>query len=199
MTFLLMAAISAMTADEKPLVCAVMPDNSVNNKAAGVEYAGVKYTFCCGMCPGSFKKNPSQYVKAAADSDTVVGTSLFDAVTGARIDLKKAKFSSDYKGTRFWFNTADEKATFDKSPAKYGVAPAKEALVCAVSGEAIADYGTSAGYVDYEGVRYYACCEGCLPSLKKDIATLKSSDKVKVTEPKVIMGHNNTPHKHDGQ
>ncbi|MGY2499050.1 YHS domain-containing protein, partial [Klebsiella pneumoniae] len=91
MTFLLMAALSAMTVEEKPLVCAVMPDNSVNNKAAGMEYAGAKYTFCCGMCPGAFKKDPAKYVKTAAESDTVVGTSLFDAVTGARIDLKKAK------------------------------------------------------------------------------------------------------------
>jgi len=198
MTFLLMAALSAMTAEDKPLVCAVMTDNAVNNKAAGMEYAGTKYTFCCGMCPGAFKKDPAKYVKTAAESDMVIGTSLFDAVTGARIDLKKAKFSSDYKGTRFWFNTADEKATFDKNPAKYGTTPAKESMVCAVSGEAIADYGTSAGYVDFEGVRYYACCEGCFPTLKKDIASLKANDKVKVTSPKVITGHNNTPHNHDG-
>ena len=198
MTFALMAAMAALSSDVKPLACAVMPDNVVNAKAAGIEYAGVKYTFCCGMCPPSFSKNPQKYIKSAVDDNLVIGTSLFDPISGERVDLKKATLSSDFKGTRFFFTSDEEKASFDKEPAKFAKAPDQESLICAISGEKIADYGSAAGYVDFDNVRYYACCPSCFPSMKKDPASLKSNPKVVLSAPKALMGKNNEPHKHDG-
>ncbi|MES1227897.1 MAG: hypothetical protein ABUL72_04445, partial [Armatimonadota bacterium] len=143
-------------------------------------------------------KNPDKYIKSAVESDLTIGTSLFDPVSGARIDLKKATISSDYKGTRYYFNTPEEKTSFDSEPVKFTKTPEKESLVCAMSGEKIADYGSAAGYVDFEGVRYYACCPDCFPAMQKDPAKLKGNKKVVITAPKPIMGHNNEATHHDG-
>ena len=197
MTFALIAALAAHSADQKPLVCAVMTDNAVNSRASGIEYAGVKYTFCCGMCPSAFTRNPAKYVKAAEEGDIVVGTSLFDPVSGARVDIKTAKFSSDFHGCRYFFSVNEDKSAFDAAPAKFTKTPDKESLVCAMSGEKIADYGSSAGYADYDGVRYYACCSDCLPAMKKDLTALKTSKAV-ISTPKAIMGKNNEAMKMGG-
>lgn len=194
LTFLLVA----LALEEKPVVCAVMPSHPVKAVAAGVEYAGAKFTFCCAGCPAPFKKDPAKYIKQAATAGNIIGTSLFDPVSGLRVDATKAVASSDFKGVRFHFASAANKTAFDAEPAKFGVVPEKESLVCAVSGETVADYGTSAGYVDHKGVRYYACCAGCIAGLQKNIAELAKGPKVKVTTPKPIMGKNSTPHNHEG-
>ena len=196
MTLTMLLAVVAL--EEKPVVCAVMPSHSVKTTAPGVEFSGAKFTFCCGGCSGPFKKDPAKFLKQASDAGNVIGTSLFDPVSRLRQDPSKAVAWSDYKGVRFHFASAENKATFDADPTKYGTIPNKESLVCAVSGETVADYGTSAGYADHNGVRYYACCAGCMAGLQKDIAELSKGPKVKVTAPKAIAGKNSVPHIHDG-
>jgi YHS domain-containing protein len=52
------------------IACAVMPSNKVNiaeatKKHMYADYKGNRYFFCCGGCPGAFKKSPATYVKSA--------------------------------------------------------------------------------------------------------------------------------------
>ena len=109
-----------------------------------------------------FAKDPSGAIKKSAKAGKTVGLSLFDPVSMKRIDSEKAKGGfSDYKGIRFYFDTEDEKATFDKEPKKFGALPKKEALFCPVMGNPVKSYAKASGYADYEGVRYYFCCAGC--------------------------------------
>jgi len=168
--------------NDGPVKCAVMGTaTKANSKAA--EYAGTRFPFCCGGCPEAFMKEPTKYLKAAAESNDVIGTYMFCPVSGEKIDLEKAKDTMDYKGVRYAFCCADDKATFAKDPAKFTKTPAKESLVCAVSGDKIASYSEAAGYLDYDGVRYYTCCADCLPALKKDPAGIIAKGKAKVSEP----------------
>jgi YHS domain-containing protein len=164
-----------------PLVCP-MTGEEVTASSASIDFAGTRYQMCCGGCPAGFKKDPGAAVKAAKAKGKTFGTFLFDPVTSARIDAKAAKASSDYKGTRYLFTSAEEKATFDASPAKFATkTPKKEVLYCAVAGHAIKNYAAAGGYVDVDGTRYYTCCTNCLAKLKADnsLATKAPADQVK--------------------
>lgn len=65
-----LAIASVSFAGEKTKVsCAVMPDHKVDIKKATkdkmfADYNGRRYFFCCGGCPGQFKKDPAKYSKA---------------------------------------------------------------------------------------------------------------------------------------
>jgi len=55
---------------QKKLTCPVMKGNPVNVERATKEklfadYKGRRYYFCCGMCPGPFKKDPAKYANKA--------------------------------------------------------------------------------------------------------------------------------------
>jgi YHS domain-containing protein len=47
------------------VLCPVMNEVvATPDKADGyMDYEGKRYYFCCGMCPGKFKENPSLYAK----------------------------------------------------------------------------------------------------------------------------------------
>jgi YHS domain-containing protein len=53
----------------KPMVCAVMPKNTVDIAKATkagmyADYKGNRYFFCCGGCPEAFKKDPAKFASA---------------------------------------------------------------------------------------------------------------------------------------
>lgn len=178
------AAVCLLTpsVNEEPIKCAVMGSPTKATSAA-IEYAGAKFPICCGGCLTPLMKEPVKYLKAAAEDGNTIASFMFCPVSGEKIDIDKAKETVDYKGVRYAFCCGDCKVAFDKEPAKYTKAPAKESMVCANSGEKIASYSAAGGFVDHDGVRYYTCCPDCLAAMKKDPAGVIAKGKAKVAEP----------------
>ena len=182
LTTLTLAMTMGMAAiEEKPLVCPIA-GSEVSKASPAVEYAGTTYAFCCGNCPNTFAKDPKAIITKNAKAGKVIGVSLFDPISHNRIDAKKAKGSSDYMGTRYYFASTANKATFDKSSKKYAAVPKKESLTCAVMGTKIESYSKAVSYVDHEDTRYYMCCVGCTPMMTKDAAKFAGKN---VSEPSV--------------
>lgn len=168
--------VTLIPAQSTPLSCPVM-GSPAGKGAPGIEYKGSLYRFCCAGCDENFSKDPEKYLKSDANKDKVLGTNLFDPVAGARVTEKTGKGgSSDYKGTRYLFLTAEDKKTFDAAPEKYGAIPDKEALFCPMQKEAIKDFASAGGFYDKDGVRYYTCCTDCLAAIKKDPSITKGAD-----------------------
>jgi YHS domain-containing protein len=170
--------------DKAPLVCPMM-GSEIHADSPAVDYNGVRYQFCCAGCDSKFMANPTEALKAEMLKDKMVGVGLFDPVSGKRITEKKAKGSSDFAGVRFYFESEANKATFDAEPKKYGTAPKNEVMVCPVMGKKVT-YATADSYVDYNGVRYYACCGGCSPMLKQDASKFASGVAKSVQAPKAV-------------
>ncbi len=167
--------------DTKPLVCP-MTGEDITAGAATIDFAGTRYSMCCGGCPDGFKKDPTGALKSEKLVGKTTGVFLFDPVSNKRIDHKEAKGgTSDFRGTRYLFATADEKAKFDANPKQFVKAPTKEVLFCTVVGHSIKNYATAGGFVDVGNVRYYTCCADCLAKLKEDPSayTAKGADHVK--------------------
>lgn len=53
---------------KESLYCPVQKDKTPNISEAGAyaDYNGVRYYFCCGMCPGEFAKDPGKYAPTVA-------------------------------------------------------------------------------------------------------------------------------------
>ncbi len=172
-----LAIASLILAQGSAAVVCPMTGGASPETGKAVDYNGVRYTMCCGGCDGPFKKDPQKSLKNEALKGKLVGISLFDPVSGARITEKAAKgVSSDFNGIRYYFASTDDKAKFDAEPKAFTKAPEKEALYCAVMGHELKDYATAGGYVDLANVRYYTCCAGCNTALKKNPAL---ADKAK--------------------
>lgn len=176
------AALAMLVPGDDPVKCAVM-GSPTKDTAPAVEYAGLKFPTCCGGCTAPLLKEPTKYLKAAVEAKNTVAVSLFCPVSGEKLDWSKVTASTEYKGVRYGFCCNDCKEAFAKNSDKFATAPKKESMVCAVSGEKIASYSEAAGFVDYDGVRYYACCADCLPALKKDPAGVIAKGKAHVAEP----------------
>ena len=153
--------------DEKPLSCPIL-GGPVREGAAPTEYAGSQYRFCCGNCEAKFAANPKAAVKASKNSKKTVAAFLFDPITHKQIKAKKAKASTDYQGTRYYFSSQENKAEFLSKSKKYAKVPAKDSLTCAVMGTKIKTYSKAVGYTDVDGVRYYHCCPVCVTMMAKD-------------------------------
>ncbi|MCO5297180.1 MAG: hypothetical protein M9921_10015 [Fimbriimonadaceae bacterium] len=151
--------------DAKPTMCPIMGGPAAKEGPV-VEFAGSKYEFCCAGCDATFQKDPAGALKAEKIQGKTVGVFLFDPVSHHRIEAMKAKGMSEFGGQRYYFETAANKATFDKNMKKYAAVPAKESLVCPVSHETIANYDKAGLYADFNGVRYYICCADCEGSFK---------------------------------
>ncbi len=166
--------------------CAVQPD-PVNPKMGMYDYAGVRYGTCCAGCVAPFTKDPVKFIKAAAEANRTIGIALFDPMTGARIDAKKAPGGySDFKGTRYFFATAASKTTFDTTPAKFAVTTAKEALYCPVMGHAVENYASAGAIADFDGVRYYLCCTDCLGTFKASPGQYAAKASAKAAPAKLV-------------
>ncbi len=176
LSLLLMQSPQAVT----PLVCP-MTAETVTTPAALIDFAGTRYGMCCNDCPAEFKKDPSAAIKSDKLKGKTFGVFLFDPISNARIDAKTAKASSDYKGTRYYFASADEKTTFDATPKKFTATPKKESLYCPVAGHAIKGYAAAGAFLDINGTRYYTCCTNCLAKLKADnsLASKAPTEEIK--------------------
>ena len=171
--------------DNKSLVCP-MTGEDVNGSNLSVDYAGTRYSMCCGGCPEGFKKDPAGALKSTKLAGKTVGVFLFDPISNKRIEAKNAKATSDFKGTRYLFATAEEKKTFDANPKQFVKAPTKEVLFCAVAKEAIKDYASAGGFVDVGTTRYYTCCPNCLAKMKADPKSFTANGADHVADPKAI-------------
>jgi len=167
------------------LTCAMLGSPAAVNGPA-VDYKGVRYPFCCAMCQGGFSKNPEKVITADRNKGKTIGVSLFDPISGSRVNEKQAKAWSDYNGVRYLFASADEKGSFLATPEKFTVIPAKEALYCPVEKEKIAGYSAAGSYRDYEGVRYYFCCGGCPAEFAKKPAEYAKVAAAYVVSPKAM-------------
>lgn len=168
------------------LSCPITGENAPATGPA-VDYNGVRYTMCCAGCNGDFKKDPAKALKGESIKNKTVGVSLFDPVTGVRLDPKDAKGgSSDFNGVRYYFAAPTAKATFDAKPKDYAKVPTKEALFCPVMGHEVESYAAAGGYVDVDTTRFYVCCGGCMEPMKKDAATLAAKAKDKLKDPKAV-------------
>lgn len=166
----------------------VKTGDAYTKPAEVIDYKGVRYGTCCGGCGPMFEKDPEGTLKETAGKGLLVGTSLFDPVSGARIKETSDEPSSIYKGVKYFFANAGEKTTFDAAPARYTTAPAKELLHCPMQNADIKSYASAGGYVDYGGVRYYVCCADCLSMMHKDPASHTSAfaDKATTAKPEEI-------------
>lgn len=171
-------------------VCPVMGSPVTDTKTAGfLDYNGARFYFCCPGCDVKFAKEPAKYVTTQAKAKKAAGELMFDPVSGMR--LKPGKMIAEdsvFEGVQFRFESAANKAAFDKDPKAYGMMPKKEALFCPVMGHAVKDYASAASYKDYEGVRYYTCCGGCVSKLNTNPAEYVASAKNHVKTPGIATG-----------
>lgn len=165
LTLIALAAVSSV--QNQGLKCPVTGEDVVA-KSNLVEYAGARYAFCCPGCDSQFLKTPAKFLEARVKAGATSGVFLFDPVSHQRLDLKEAKATSDYKGVRYPFASTEDKAAFDKSPATFAQVPKMEALYCPVGKEAVPSMAKASDYADYDGVRYYLCCPGCMDPFQKD-------------------------------
>ena len=149
----------------------VMTGDAYAKPAETIDYKGVRYGTCCAGCGGEFIANPDASLAKDVKKNILVGVSLFDPVSGERINAKADTANSTYKSVKYYFAKADEKTAFDADPAKFTAAPTKEVLHCPVQNDAIANYAAAGGYADVDGVRYYVCCASCVAMIHKDPAT----------------------------
>jgi YHS domain-containing protein len=183
---MLLASLVLMQGATAPVVCPVMGSPVVKG-AEATDYAGVRFSYCCGGCREQFEKEPAKFIDAANDGGKVVGVSLFDPVSHRRVESAKAKGgSSDFQGIRYYFETADDKKAFDKDPKAMAARPKQEALYCLVMKRAVSEYAKSSAYVDHEGVRYYFCCPGCDTKFAADPAAYAKNGEGRATAPKAI-------------
>lgn len=187
---LLTLAIAAAIVSPAPLadgpVCPVA-GSPISIDSPAVDYRGVRYQTCCMNCMGAFQKDPAACVSAEKNQKKVVGVSLFDPISGLAITAKKAKGGfSDFAGTRFYFANPGGKTTFDADPKKYGTIPAKESMFCPVLKVDLKNYYGAHGFVDFEGVRYYACCANCFGQMKAGMAKFAPNAAAKVADAKPL-------------
>ncbi|MBV6490797.1 MAG: hypothetical protein KJZ62_11690 [Fimbriimonadaceae bacterium] len=151
------------------------------------DFGGVRLKFCGQPCLSEFKKQPVKSWQAALKSGKIVGTLLFDPVIGKKLTPETTRGGViEYSGVRYGFSNAQNKATFQSSPALYAPIPLKQALYCPVMGLTLAHYWGTSGFADVDGVRIYACCENCYPKLRSDAVALAPKAKEYVGEPKVF-------------
>jgi YHS domain-containing protein len=161
-------------------------DQIVDDGGYAMEYKGIRYATCCDHCGKLFQSHPDRSSLRAAGSDTI-GVSFFDPVDGLRVDAAHAEAFAELKGVRYYFHSTSNKSAFEKSPDRFSAYPKTESLVCPVKGDVIKRYHESAGYVDFEGSRYYACCTSCLKLLKANPAKYVASVQANLRSPIVQM------------
>ena len=96
------------------------------------DYKGTKYYFCSEGCKTSFDKEPEKYLAKPGSRDdgrrhdeARHGGRFANArhgqgsVCGMSVKISTAKFTSEYKGAKYYFCSEGCKTTFDKEPEKY--------------------------------------------------------------------------------
>lgn len=126
----------------KTVTCAVCGMQFPVSKAgAKTTHKGQTYYFCSSAEKAKFQKNPEKYISAVkkehlksskVKSESVQGHMrgmksmsaktvgfAVDPVCGMKVDLKTAKFKTDYKGKTYYFCAKGDLKTFKKNPQKY--------------------------------------------------------------------------------
>lgn len=173
----------AIIANQPSLVCPVMGE-AANMAGPKIEYNGALFAFCCAGCDAAFLGDPVKVLSNPKLKGKNAGIYLFDPVSRKRVESKNAKAFATYAGIVFPFETAENKAKFDKDPKTYGALPKKEVLVCPVSGETIESHHSAAAFHDVDGVRFYICCADCVPEMAKDAKKHAAAHAKKAAAPK---------------
>lgn len=91
-----------------------------------------------------------------------------DPICGMEVEIKTAKYISEYQGETYYFCCAGCKQTFDKSPEKYlatnQASTAPRDPVCGMS----VDPGSAKYVSEHQGETYYFCCAGCKKQFDKN-------------------------------
>jgi len=77
------------------------------------DYKGTKYYFCSEGCKTEFTKSPEKYLGQTANATAK------DPVCGMTVKIDGAKYTADYKGTKYYFCSEGCKTEFSKNPEKY--------------------------------------------------------------------------------
>ncbi|MEA2553542.1 MAG: hypothetical protein QOJ65_1718 [Fimbriimonadaceae bacterium] len=161
------------------LACPVTGEE-IGKPFASINYKGARYDLCCGGCPGPFLKNPEKFLTPEKTKSATFGVGYFDPVSGLGVKADKAEAGpSVYNRVAYYFNSNEDKTTFDADPKKYTAIPAKEALYCPVMKREVSDISKSGGYADVDGVRYYICCGDCAGELKASPSKYLNADSAK--------------------
>lgn len=168
-----------------PLVCPVSGE-PIPADAKAYDWNGLRVRFCCGSCIDAFMRAPATTLETAGKRGWTVATAIFDPVTGRRLSPQNAKGgASTYGGVLFTFQTPGGKAAFDGDAKRYGAIPAKSVNDCPVMHLEISKTFLAPGYVDFEGVRYFACCDQCFPKLRSDPGAYAKAYAEKAGPPKL--------------
>ncbi len=91
-----------------PLECPVRGVKGKANKTTRLVVNDQIVYFCCAGCSMGFKNEPNNFL------DKVV-----DPVSGKEMNLTAGAPKAEYKGGLYFFESEDNKAAFEKEPAKY--------------------------------------------------------------------------------
>ena len=177
--------LAAILAPSVELTCPVMPHEAVDLKKPAMEYKGYGFIVCCAGCDKSFAKTPDKFVAKGAEASMPVGFTFFDVTTGKALSALKAKYTMASKGILYGFAAESGLKAFKANPAKF-VAPGKESLKDAVTGKSVGRYSKAVGYVDYQGVRFYAGSQDSLSKMKSSPAKVLKSKLAGAAAPAVI-------------
>ena len=164
------------------------------------KYRGTMYYFCALSCKKEFDTNPEKYINSEitenelqaaseqvmssiTDSTDSTSSSVVDVICGMTIDKGTAEFTSEYKGTTYYFCALSCKNEFDANPEKYISSETTEdetseaseqvtsvaannadstssSVVDVICGMTI-DKGTAEFTSEYKGTMYYFCALSC--------------------------------------
>ena len=119
------------------------------NKKLYVDHDGYRIYFCCTGCVEAFKKNPGKWLKKLKE----------DGVKLARIEKK-----SDEKDDAEKKKDKDKKSDAEGSEKDKAEDELKTQTTCPIMMVDI----KKRFYVDYEGKRYYFCCNACVSQFKRN-------------------------------
>src|SRR5665213_2656371 len=88
--------LSALSGSDK-MHC-VITGETYNKAAETVDYKGVRYGTCCPGCGPTFEASPDKVLADDLKKNNLIGLSLFDPVSGARIEANADAPSSIYHG-----------------------------------------------------------------------------------------------------
>lgn len=165
--------------------------------AGRYDFGGARLGFCCLACRNAFEADPAEVIKAGIEKGKAFAEFAFDPVSRMRVDAAKSTVEpADFRGIRYFFQSEANRAAFLKYPADLTKTPPREATYCFGERTAKDGYAKALGYRDYEGVRYYLYCPGCLALAGKDPAGFAALAKeaVRLVEPHPVAPPNKPSH-----
>lgn len=107
-------------------------------------------------------------------------TTAKDPVCGMSVKIEGAKYTTDYKGTTYYFCNPGCKEAFTANPEKYLQAKPAEAATAKdpVCGMTVKKEGAKYTF-DYKGTTYYFCSQGCQTEFSKNPEKYLAADAPK--------------------